>query len=128
MFLLVGIYLAVPSIHWFPFYPNFVLSWFGFDWYPAKGWVVFIQYAFVGAAAFVYIGLATFLPFLLLALLITRTASSRQAIACLAASLLLLAIYVDGWLLYTWPVPYQPVQTLSIAAFSILAYKAWRRH
>ena len=129
LLLLLGIYLVVPSVHYFPFYPNIVLSWFGFDWYPSQGWVVFIQYAFVGVPAFIYIGLATLLPFFLLALIFLPTKSKRrnQLILCLAASLLLLAIYLNGWLLYTWPWPYQPVQTLSIALFTVLAYKAWRQ-
>jgi hypothetical protein len=127
MILLLVIHLVVPSVHYFPFYPNLVLSWFGFDWYPDKGWVVFLQYAFVGLPAFIFIGLATLLPLLLLLFVLFQPGprSRDRAVAWLMASLLLLAIYVDGWLLYTWPLPYQPVQTFSIAVFALLAYKAW---
>jgi len=130
MRLLLAIYIVVPSVNRFPLYANkFVFSWSCFGWYPGTGWVVFVQYAFVGVPAFVFIGLTTFLPFLLLALLLLRPKSGGrdQAIICLAVALVLLAVYANGWLLYTWPIPYQPTQTYSIILFTVLAYLNWRQ-
>jgi len=128
MILLIAVHLAVPSIEYFPSYPSLVLSWFGFDWYSKNGWVVFLQYAFVGIPAFIYIGLPTILPILIVVLLLVHTKSRRrdQSIACLALALVLTAIYLDGWILYTWPMPYQLVQTISIVLVTILAYKNYR--
>ena len=127
MMLLLVVYLLVPSIHYFGSSP--VLSWFGFDWYAAEGWTVFIQYAFVGVPAFIFIGLATILPMLMLGLLILgpRTSLRDHAIVCLVLGCLLLAVYLNGWFFYTWPVPYQPVQTISIGLLTVLAIKYWRQ-
>ncbi len=129
MVLLLVVHLLVPSIHYFGSNPILVLSWFGFDWYAEQGWIVFIQYAFVGVPAFVFIGLATILPMLLLGVLILRSKMSRRehAVVCLVLGSLLLAIYLNGWFFYTWPIPYQPVQTISIALLTILAFKYWRQ-
>jgi len=128
MLLFLIMHLIIPSVDFRPFYPFPGLSWFGFDWYPDKGWVVFAQYAFVGIPAFVFAGLPTLLPLILLALLVFKRNElyRKREIACLAIGLLLLAVYLNGWFLYTWPLPYQPVQTFFIASFNLLAYKNWR--
>jgi hypothetical protein len=91
--------------------------------------MVFIQYAFVGIPAFVFIGLVTILPILLLGFLILgkRMSLRDHAIICLVLGCLLLAVYLNGWFLYTWPIPYQPVQTISIALLTLLAFKYWRQ-
>ena len=129
MILLLVVYLLVPSIHYFGSNPSLVLSWFAFDWYAAQGWIVFIQYAFVGIPAFVFIGLATILPILLLGFLVLGPRSSPRdhAIICLVLGGLLLAVYLNGWFFYTWPIPYQPVQTIYVALLTILAFKYWRK-
>ncbi|MGA2626461.1 MAG: hypothetical protein ABSF63_05280 [Candidatus Bathyarchaeia archaeon] len=129
MSLLLVVHLLVPSIHYFGSTPSLVLSWFGFDWYAAEGWVVFIQYAFVGVPAFVFIGLATILPLLLLGFLLLgpRRSARDHAIICLGLGSLLLAVYLNGWFFYTWPIPYQPVQTISIALLTLLAFRYWRQ-
>jgi hypothetical protein len=105
------------------------LSWFGFDWYAAEGWIVFIQYAFVGVPAFVFIGLATILPMFLLVFLILgpRMGMRGHEIVCLVLGCLLLAVYLNGWFFYTWPIPYQPVQTISITLLTVLAFRYWRQ-
>jgi hypothetical protein len=129
MILLLVVHLLVPSIHYFGPNSSLVLSWFGFDWYAEQGWIVFIQYAFVGVSAFVFIGLATILPILLLGFLILhpRMGLRDHAIVCLVLGSLLLAVYLNGWLFYTWPIPYQPVQLISVALLTLLAFKYWRQ-
>ena len=129
MILLLVVHLFVPSIHYFGVTPSLVLSWFVFDWSASGGWVVFIQYAFVGVPAFVFIGLATILPILLLGFLILGPKAKLRghAIVCLVLGSLLLAVYLNGWFFYTWPAMYQPVQTISIALLTLLAFKYWRQ-
>jgi hypothetical protein len=128
MILLLTIHVVIPSVRYFPSYPNLVLSWFAFDWYTDKGLIVFVQYALVGVPTFVFIGLPTALPFLLAALLLFRPKSRRRAhaIGYLLLALLLLTVYLNGWFFYTWPLPYKPMQTFSILLFTLLAYKNWR--
>ena len=53
-----------------------------------------------------------------------RMRGSRPALL-LVLSCVLSAVYFYGWLDYTWPTPYQPVQTLSIVLFTFIAYKNW---
>jgi len=128
MLFLLAMHLVIPSVEYPPFYPFPGLSWFGFDWYPNKGLVVFVQYAFFGVSAFVFIGLTTLLPLILIILLLFRPKQCRQerSIAMLLVALVLLAVYLDGWFLYTWPLPYRPVQTFFIGIFALVAQKNWR--
>ena len=130
MVALLLIHLIVPSVHYFPSHGKLVLSWFGFDWFADGGWTSFIQYAFVGAPAFVFIGLGTALPILLLTLVLlpTKVRSYARAVAYLLLSTVLMDVYLCGWFFYTWPLPYQPVQTVSIILFTLVAYKNWRQN
>ena len=127
MMMLLAVHLLVPSIHYFG--SSLVLSWFGFDWYATEGWTVFFQYAFVGVPAFIFIGLATILPMLMLGFLMLapRISLRDHAIICLVLGCLLLAVYLNGWFFYTWPIPYQPVQTISIGLLTVVAVKYWRQ-
>jgi len=128
MLLLLTVHLVVPSGRYFPSPPNLVLQWFAFEWYESK-WVDFLPYALVGVPAFIFIGLVALLPFALIVVLLPTSATRRkrrdQAIVCLALAILLSAIYLSGWFFYTWPAPYQPLQTVSIILVTILAYKNW---
>ena len=127
MIFLLGIHLIVPSPHYIPVYPYWTFTWFAFSWGPYGGWVSFIQYAFVGLSAFLLIGLASIIPLtlLILVLLEGRVHSTSHVILILVLSLVLSAVYFYGWFDYTWPTPYQPVQTLSIVLFTLIAYKNW---
>ena len=127
MIFLLGIHLIVPSPHYVPVYPYWTFTWFVFSWGPYDGWVSFIQYAFVGLPAFVLIGLASIIPLavLILVLLEGKVHSNIVAFFCLVLSIVLTTVYFYGWLDYTWPTPYQPVQTLSIVILTLLAYKNW---
>ena len=127
MAFLLGVHLIVPSPHYFPFYPYWALTWFAFHWFADGEWVMFIQYAFVGLPAFVLTGLATIIPLMLLTLILfgRLVRSTSHAFLCLLLSSVLSAVYFYGWLNYTWPTPYQPVQTLSIVLFTFIAYKNW---
>ena len=128
MLLLLGIHLTFPSPHYISVYPYWTLTWFAFSWSPDTRWISFIQYAFVGLPAFVIIGLATIIPLTLLILLLLesdRVNSASPAFLRLVLSLALSAVYFYGWLEYTWPTPYQPVQTLSIVLFAFVAYMNW---
>jgi hypothetical protein len=127
MILLLLVHLIVPSPQRSAFYPNWAFIWPGFDWAPDGGWFSFIQYSFVGVPAFILIGLATIIPITLLALVLVgdRLRSTRHAFFCFLLSVVLSAVYFYGWFDYTWPAPYQPVQTLSIVLFAFVAYKNW---
>ena len=126
MALLLAVHLIVPSFHYYPSYPSLVLTWFAFDWFEG-GWILFIPYMFVGLPAFLLIGLPTIIPLLLVGLMIfnRKVHRSRPALLCLVLSSVLSAVYLYGWICYTWPTPYQPVQTASIVLFTFLAYKNW---
>jgi hypothetical protein len=91
--------------------------------------VVFLPYALVGIPALILIGLATILPLILLGVLLSNPRGLRKrqdhAIVCLTLAILLSAVYLSGWFFYTWPTPYQPVQTISIVLVTILAYENW---
>jgi len=127
MALLLAVHLIVPSFHYYPSYPGFDLTWFAFDWFEGK-WILYpFAYMFVGLPAFVLIGLPTIIPLLLVGLMIfnRKMHRSRPALLPLVLSSILSAVYIYGWLDYTWPTPYQPVQTLSIVLFTFIAYKNW---
>jgi len=126
MIFLLGIHLIVPSPHYIPVYPYWTFTWFAFSWGPNGGWVSFIQYAFEGLPAFVLIGLATIIPLILLLLLLCgRVHSTSHGLLYLVLSFALSAVYFYGWFDYTWPAPYQLVQTLSIVLYTFVAYKNW---
>ena len=127
MLFLILIHLIVPSPHPSMFYPYWYFTWFGFHWAPDGGWIPFIQYAFVGWPAFVIIGLATILPFTLLILLLVggNVRSRWFGFICLLLSVGLVGVYFYGWFDYTWPTPYQPVQTMTAVLVTLLAYKSW---
>jgi len=128
MAFLLGVHLIVPSPHYFPIYPYWALTWFAFDWIAGSGWVFFMPYMFVGFPAFVLIGLPTIIPVILTLILFGRKVhSTSHAFLCLALSFVLSAVYLYGWFDYTWPTPYQPVQTWSIALFTLLAYRYWSK-
>ena len=127
MLSLILIHLIVPSPHPSMFYPYWYFTWFGFHWAPDGGWIPFIQYAFVGWPAFVIIGLATILPFTLLILLLlgSNVRSPWYGFICLVLSIGLVGVYFYGWFDYTWPTPYQPVQSITAVLVTLLAYKRW---
>ena len=127
MLFLILVHLIVPSPHPSMFYPYWYFTWFGFHWAPDGGWIPFIQYAFVGWPAFIIIGLATILPFTLLTLLLVggNVRSPWYALICLLLSVGLAGVYFYGWIDYTWPTPYQPVQTTTAVLVTLLAYKRW---
>jgi len=127
MIFLLGAHMIVPSPHYVQVYPYWTFTWFVFSWGPYGGWVSFIQYAFVGLPAFLLIGLATIIPLALLGLVLLegKVHSTSLAFFCLVLSFVLSGVYFYGWLDYTWPSPYQPVQTLSVVLLTLLACKNW---
>jgi hypothetical protein len=74
--------------------------------------------------AFIFIGLGTIIPLSLLGLMFYDRKLHSYYLASLSVVLssVLSAVYIFG-LSLTWPMPYQPVQTVSIVLFTILAYK-----
>jgi len=127
MAFLLAVHLFVPSFHYYPSYPSFDLTWFAFDWFEG-GWILYpLPQMFVGLPAFLLIALPTIIPILLVGLMIfnRKMRGSRPALLLLVLSCVLSAVYFYGWLDYTWPTPYQPVQTLSIVLFTFIAYKNW---
>jgi len=122
MAFLLAAHVFLPTPHYPPAYPDLVLVWFAFEWSQGK-WVLYMPYMFVGLPAFLLIGLPTIIPFLLLGLLVlqSKTHSSKVNLLSFALSTMLAAVYLYGWINYTWPNPYQPVQTATILMFTLVS-------
>ena len=122
MAFLLAAHVLLPTPHYPPAYPDLVLVWFAFEWSQGK-WVLFVPYMFMGLPAFLLIGLPTIIPFLLFGLLVLQPKphSSKADLLSFALAAVLSAVYLYGWFDYTWPNPYQPVQTATILLFTLVS-------
>lgn len=123
MTLLLAVYLIVPSLR---YSPNLHLSWFAFDWYMGIGWILYVPSMFQGVYPFIFIGLGTIIPFLLLILIFLdrKAGSYSHALLCFILASVLAVVHLYGIYLI-WPIPFQPIQSVSIILFTFLAYMNW---